>query len=79
MERGKRSKMYNLNLSYQDYLNSGRSIANTRIDKYIVYDELGRGAFGAVYKGMDDETKNLVAIKVLDLHAIEMEPNERVK
>ena len=46
--------MYNLNLSYQDYLNCGRSIANTRIDKYIVYDELGRGAFGAVYKGMDD-------------------------
>lgn len=54
MEKRHRSKMYNLNLSYQDYINCGRSIANTRIDKYIVYDELGRGAFGAVYKGMDD-------------------------
>jgi len=38
MERVKKTKMYNLNLSYQDYINSGRTIANTRIDKYIVYD-----------------------------------------
>ena len=60
-------------------MKSGKTIANTQIDKYTVFDELGRGAFGAVYKGMDDDNKNLVALKVLDLHAIEKEPNERVR
>lgn len=71
--------MHTLNLSYKDYLNGGKSIANTRIDKYVVYDELGKGAFGAVYKGMNDQTKKTVAIKVLDLFAIEKEPNEKIK
>ena len=54
MEKNANSKIHALKLSYSDYEKSGKSIANTKIDKYIVYDELGRGAFGAVYKGMDD-------------------------
>lgn len=32
------SKVHNLSLSYEDYVRGGKSIANTRIDKYIVYD-----------------------------------------
>ena len=70
MEAAASGKIHTLNLSYSDYEKCGKTIANTQIDKYIVYDELGRGAFGAVYKGMDDSTKTLVAIKVLDLKAI---------
>ena len=27
------------------------------IDKYIVYDLIGMGSYGSVYRGMDDETK----------------------
>lgn len=45
----------------------------------MVYDEIGRGAFGAVYKGMNDETKTVVAVKVLDLQAVELDPSDRVK
>jgi serine/threonine protein kinase len=56
-----------------------RSIANSTIGNYIVYNEIGRGAFGAVYKGMNDSTKKMVAIKVLDLEAVEQDPSEKVR
>lgn len=57
----------------------GKSISNSTIGKYVVYNEIGRGAFGAVYKGMNDETKKMVAIKVLDLEAVELDPSEKVR
>ncbi|MFO0593192.1 MAG: protein kinase [Polyangiaceae bacterium] len=36
----------------------------TKIDRYVVSDELGRGGFGAVYKARDEERGTPVAIKV---------------
>lgn len=54
MQQSKASKFHILGLTYGEYLNNGRSIANSRIEKYVVYNELGKGAFGAVYRGMDD-------------------------
>jgi serine/threonine protein kinase len=50
----------------------GKAITNSQIGDYVVYEELGMGNFGAVYKGMNDLTKNVVAIKVLDLMAIQL-------
>ena len=46
-----------LDLTYDEYLQQGKSIADTRLDKYIVYERLDKGAFGTVYRGMNDETK----------------------
>lgn len=60
-----------LDLSYEDYLKNGKSIADTCLDKYVIYEKLDKGAFGTVYRGMDDVTKREVAIKVIDLAAIE--------
>lgn len=62
-----------LQLSYEEFQKNNKSIADTIIDKYYVYERIGSGAFGSVYRGMDDKTKKEVAIKVLDLVAIDRE------
>lgn len=36
----------------------------TRIDRYVVSEQIGHGGFGEVYKARDDQTGNTVAIKV---------------
>jgi serine/threonine protein kinase len=37
------------------------------IDKYVVYDQIGQGSYGSVYRGMDDESKKQVAVKLIDM------------
>ena len=64
---------YRLTLDYVTYNKMGQSIANCTIDKYIVDQQIGGGAFGKVYQGMNDATKKEVAIKVLDLEAVNAE------
>lgn len=49
------------------------------IDKYFIYEKIGAGSFGSVYKGMNDENKKLIAVKVLDLVSIENEKSPKVK
>lgn len=70
-----KTNTHKLNLTYNEYRQMGKTIENCNIDKYIVYKEIGRGAFGAVYKGMNQETKKMVAVKVLDLEAVEQDPS----
>lgn len=70
---------HRLELTYPEFVNMNKEINNTTIGNYYVYEELGRGAFGQVYKGMDDRTKHPVAIKVLDLRAIKEEPNDKLR
>ena len=38
------------------------------IDNYSISKQLGRGAFGAVYLGIDTKNGDQAAIKTLDLH-----------
>jgi len=40
------------------------------IDKYVIYDLIGKGSFGNVYRGMNDETKKQVAVKVMNIREI---------
>jgi serine/threonine protein kinase len=49
------------------------------IDKYVIYDEIGKGSYGKVYRGMDDETKKQVAVKVIDLRQIARMPEGKEK
>ena len=41
-----------LELSYEDYQKNGKSIADSEIDAYVIYEKLDSGAFGSVYRGM---------------------------
>ena len=50
-----------------------------KIDKYVVYNQIGLGTYGSVYRGMDDITKNQVAIKVIDMTNIKNEANNIVR
>jgi serine/threonine protein kinase len=48
-----------------------------KIEHYIVYMQelLGEGSFGRVYKGTNDESKEPVAVKVLDKKASKASTN----
>jgi serine/threonine protein kinase len=57
----------------------GCNISYTNIGKYYVYEKIGEGGFGQVYKGMNDENKFPVAIKVINMYAIKQEKHQALK
>lgn len=44
---------------------------DTNYQRYEKLDIIGKGNFGSVYKGIDLQTKEYVAIKVIDLDEAE--------
>jgi serine/threonine protein kinase len=59
-----------LDLTYEVYEQRNKSIQNYCIDNYVVYDLIGVGSYGSVYRGMNDDTKQQVAVKVIDMRLI---------
>lgn len=55
-----------------------KDISKNQLGEYIVdyAIKLGKGQFGKVYKGINDHTKKEVAVKVIDLRAINQEKSE---
>ncbi|MBN3284342.1 STK25 kinase, partial [Polyodon spathula] len=52
------------------------SVQNSRLDPeeyFTKLDRIGKGSFGEVYKGIDNRTKEVVAIKIIDLEEAEDE------
>ena len=45
-----------------------RSLVGSRLGKYELHSEIGRGGMGAVYKGYDPQLDRFVAVKVLAPH-----------
>ena len=58
---------HKLKLDYKEFCQLKKSLSNTIIGKYIIYDEIGRGSNACVYDAMDNKTKKPVAAKVIDL------------
>ncbi|CAJ0830907.1 10592_t:CDS:2, partial [Entrophospora sp. SA101] len=48
-------------------------------ERYSKQELVGRGAYGSVYKGIDNETNEVVAIKVLNLDAEEDDVDDIIK
>lgn len=44
----------------------GRAIEPIRLDRYVLIERIGKGAFGSVYRAFDPELDRQVAIKLLD-------------
>lgn len=42
---------------------SGTNVTERFIGKYKIMQEIGRGTYGEVYKAMDQETREIVALK----------------
>jgi serine/threonine protein kinase len=62
-----------LELTYEVYEQRNKSIKNYCIGNYVVYDLIGVGSFGSVYRGMNDDTKQQVGVKVIDMRKINQE------
>lgn len=45
---------HRLNLSYEEYSGKNFSIVNCQIDKYIIFEKIGGGSYGQVFKAIND-------------------------
>jgi serine/threonine protein kinase len=67
--------LYFLTEIVADRFDSRRPISERRIGRYVATDIIGRGGYSIVYKGVDNESGNPVAIKMLR-HHMAMNPDQ---
>lgn len=71
---------HKLDLTYEEYSKKNFSLLNTLIDKYLVYKSIGSGSYGDVYIALNNEERTIVAVKSINLKAINSDKcSERVK
>ena len=75
MEKENEFEPKQLALSYEDFVSRGETIQNMMIDNYVVYDLIGMGSYGSVYRGMDDRSKKQVAVKLINMRQIKRDKN----
>lgn len=62
----------NLSLPYRQFVENGGTLLGLRInDRYLIIKELGAGRYGTVFKAFDKQKDRIVAVKLLDIHALE--------
>ncbi len=45
---------HHLELSYEEYKGKNSSIVNCQIDKYIIFEKIGGGSYGQIFKAIND-------------------------
>jgi serine/threonine protein kinase len=56
-----------------------KSLSNTRIQDYQVMEEIGKGGFGLVYRGMNVQTGATVAVKTVGLQGVPADEIENIQ
>ena len=77
MESG--SRVRPLALSYTDYVSRQESLVKLKLGDYVITEEIGKGNYGKVYKGVSEKDGSVVAVKVIDLYKINRIDNEKLR
>lgn len=51
------SKNHVLKLPYEDFIQNDKKLHGLKVGKYTVIEKIGEGAYGSVWKGIDNVSK----------------------
>ena len=66
-------------LTYADYVARSESLIKLKLGDYVITEQIGKGNYGKVYKGVSEEGGNAVAVKVIDLYNINNIKNAKLR
>jgi hypothetical protein len=50
-------KHHVLELEYEDFIQNDKKLQGLNVGKYTVTEKIGEGAYGSVWKGIDNQSK----------------------